>query len=598
MSERAWRRLTWALLLVAPVLAYWPSIHSAFTRYDDPLYVWKNLERIGAVGWQGLALQWSPARAYDGEFVEYFPLRDSVYWLLYARFRLDPMPYHLASLFFHLCASALLRKFLEQIGLGAKAAFLGALLFALHPVHIESVVWIAGLKDPMFVTFMLGALVAYQAYRVERRPWQYLLMMLSLVAGFWVKALIISAVPIMALMELTLPPRPRVPWHIFIARLVGPGLVTVIFSVQIALIGRANSVFTPPHHGSWPAHWALVVWTQARYLQQALMPVSYRLIYCFEPSQGFADWRFWVGLAVLGAVGALAWHWRREPTRLFLIGFYFLAMAPVSNLAPFPAIMADRYVYAGSAAVCALVALLIAKALRPQLFYTVTAIALVGLTAATAARTWVWNQEELLWEEPDLDPACVTDSAFPAAQVHVLRYYTATNRHEGLMALERAMLSPGLAKVDHELGCNALISAAAEAKDLGEPGVAEMYARHATKLCAERSDTWNIAMVIMLDKNPAGAAKAAQRSWRLVHSPDSETFMWLTRLTIEPEKAVERLNALAELKTPLICTAIISWGIDHPESAPALAQAAETCIDVPARDEGSFEAKHNFLIFK
>lgn len=568
-------RLAAALVLVGlTTLAYAPSLTSPFTTYDDPLYVTANLERVTPPGWAGLKLQFDSERAWSGGFVEFFPLRDALYWALVQAFKFDPLPFHLTSLILHLIASLLLWLFFVQLGLPERGAWFGALLFALHPVHIESVVWIAGMKDPMFTMFMLLGLCSWASYRQRPRPWKYALVLLGLICGFLVKSLIVVMPLIMLAMELLLPPRAS--WTTIAARLVGPFIIAGIFFVQILLIGRANHSLLGPHGGSWMSHTVLVVWTQAKYLKQALLPTSYRLIYCFDPPTGWLDWRLWVGAAVLLAMGVLAYKWRREPLRLFLGSFYVLAMLPVSNLVPFPAIMADRYLYAPTIGSCGLLALL-AMRLQLRAFVVISAAVALGLTATTASRSWVWQDEERLWEEPDMDPACVIDTAYPAAQSHILRFLTTKDRREGLMALERAMVSPGLKEVGERLICLTLIGASRDALTLGAHQRATTWAAAATRTCPAYPSAWNAAMAVNLHKRPQLAAGAAMKTWRLEKNPETEVLMWLTLLELDDPRAAAEVLRLARKNDRLVCEKISQFANDAPRLAPALGEANFVC---------------------
>jgi hypothetical protein len=564
-------------LLVLTTLAYSPSITSGFTHYDDPLYVWDNLDRLKPSGWEGLALQFDSRRSWAGEFVEFFPLRDSVYWGLYQAFELNPVPYHLASLLFHLITSLLVWLFLKQLGLEERSAWLGALLFALHPVHIESVVWIAGMKDPMFMMFMLMGLCAFASYRVKPAPWKYLLVMLGLVCGFLVKSMMIATPVVMLAMELLL--GTRVKWSLIAARLAGPFLAAGLFFMMILGIGKANHILVPPHGGSWTSHFVIVVWAQAKYLKQALLPTSFRLIYCFEPPQGLLDWRLWVGLLLFAAVAALAWRWRKQPLRLFLMGFYVVTMLPVSNLVPFPAIMADRYLYAPSLGICGLLALL-ATGLRPRAFALVAAAVAVLLTASTATRAHVWQDEEALWEEPDLDPACVVDTSFPAAQAHILRFFTTKDRLEGLNALERAMVTPGIKGVAPKMVCTTIIGATREAQELGGLERAVSWAKISTTLCPNYASAWNAAMVVSLHKRLDLAAGAAIKAWRLEKTPETEVLMWLTLLELEDPRGLPNVLRLSRLGDSLVCEKIAQFSNDVPKLAVQLGEANFNCAEV------------------
>ena len=572
------RRLAAAAALVALTsLAFSPSLTSPLTHYDDSLYIWDNVKRLSPPGWAGLALQFDSTRAWSGDFVEYFPLRDSVYWALYQAFELSPFPYHLTSLLFHLISSLLVWLFFKQLGLTDRTAWLGALLFALHPVHIESVVWVAGLKDPMVLMFMLTALCSYASYRERPSAWKYALVLLGLCCAFLVKSLAVTTPLLMLAMDLFIGVRARK--SLIAARLAGPFIVSGIFFSMILAVGRANHVIVGPHGGTWLSHAVLAAWAQVKYLKQALLPTSYRLIYCFEPPTGWLDSRLWVGVALFAAVVALAWRWRRQPLKLFLMAFYVVAILPVSNLVPFPAIMADRYLYIPTVGTCGLVALL-ATNLQPRSFALLAAAVALALTSATITRAAIWQDEEALWEEPDLDPACLVDTSFPAAQSHILRYYSSHDRAEGLLALERAMVTPGLKRVEQRMVCSMIINAAYEAYALGAQDRAISFVKIATSTCTTNPGAWNAAMVINLHRRPQLAAGAATKAWRLDKTPETEVLMWLTLLEFGDARAPANVLRLAQLGNRLVCEKIAQFTADVPKLGPLMGEANFHCATV------------------
>ncbi len=577
---RRQRSLLGLLLLGLTTLAYLPSLTSRFTHYDDPLYVWKRADLLSPPGWEGLAKVFDGTRSWSGEFVEFFPLRDAVYWGVFQLFGLEPTAYHVTSLLFHLAATLLLWLLFVQVGLEEKAAWLGALVFGLHPVHIESVVWIAGLKDPMFTTFMVAGLCAYQSYRTQPATWKYGVMIAALVAGFLVKSIMVALPVLLLALEVLLPPRSS--WKEIAARLWGPITISGLFFAQILAIGRANSVIIGPHGGSWTSHVVLISWAQVKYLKQALLPTSYRLIYCFDPPTGWLDWRLWTAVLVFAALVALVWQWRREPLKLLFVAVYAATMAPVSNLVPFPAIMADRYIYAPTIGVCGLLALT-ALRLTPRTFWLVSVAVALGLTSTTASRAWVWQDEEALWEEPDLDPACVIDSAFPAAQAHFLRYLTAKDRLVGLNALERALVTPGFKDVGEQLACNTIINAAHEAAEFGGEARALQWAKMSTTMCGTRPESWNVAMLANLHKRLDLAAGAATKAWRLNKTPEAATLMWLTRLEYGDKAAAAEVTRIAADGNFKICGMISRYADEAPALGPVLGEAINSCAPILER---------------
>lgn len=151
-----------ALALTSAVfLAYQPAWHGLFL-WDDNLTLLNNpVLRPG-----GLWRTWVP-----GSYLNYWPLTFSVYRLEYALWGLDPTGFHLVNIGLHAATAILLWRVLVELEVpGAMAA---AAVFALHPVNVESVAWIAQLKNTL--SLFLGMLAALLYLRYDRRGerWRY-----------------------------------------------------------------------------------------------------------------------------------------------------------------------------------------------------------------------------------------------------------------------------------------------------------------------------------------------------------------------------------------------------------------------------------------
>ncbi len=127
------------------VAAYAFSLRGAFL-WDDDLHITDNPVIIGPLG---LADIWTSARA------NYFPLVLTNFWVQHALWGLEPLGYRVVTLVFHLAAALLLWRVLVQ--LRVPGAWLGAALWALHPVQVESVAWICELKNTQSAVFFLAA---------------------------------------------------------------------------------------------------------------------------------------------------------------------------------------------------------------------------------------------------------------------------------------------------------------------------------------------------------------------------------------------------------------------------------------------------------
>jgi hypothetical protein len=567
-----------ALLVLACVLAFAPGMAGGLIRYDDSLYLFRNTELLGRPGWAGFLAVWDGSRSWDGRFVEFFPLRDAVYWLIYQRWELWGLPYHLACLFFHAVATLLALRLATALGLSRWAAMATALLFAVHPIHVESVEWASGLKDPMYTACLFGSLLLYARARVSARPWLIPLSLLLLVAALLVKSMALSTpLLLLALERLVGPPTP---WRLIAQRLWGFAVVSALFLVQFILIGKANAVVLGPHGGSWASHAVLTAWAQVKYLGQALLPSSFRLIYCFEPPTGLSDPRLFAAVGVLLGLVALVWWWRRQPLLLFGTAWYFACLLPVSNLVPFPAVMADRYLYAAVFGVCVVLAVLLER-LSVRVRAVVLASVVLALMLTSAARSALWLEEENLWAEPDEDPACLVDRSVPAIDAHLLRFRAARDRRVALAALERALANPGLMQSPHL--CDALTNAAQLTAELGEPVRGERWAWEATKRCPWDVDSWSALIATTLHHNEPLAHLAAEEAWRLDRTNTRQALVGLMRMEAgnEEEGLVLLGNALVQ-DPDGACPILQRWLLAAPSMTSRLTRAIALCPTLSA----------------
>jgi tetratricopeptide (TPR) repeat protein len=135
-----------AILFAAVLLAYAPVWRAGFL-WDDDSHVTANPSIVGSLG---LARIWTSPAA------NYFPLTTSTFWVIHALWGLQPRPYHLIDVLFHAASAALLWLVLRR--LRVRGAWLGAMLWALHPVQVESAAWIAETKNTQSAIFFLLAI--------------------------------------------------------------------------------------------------------------------------------------------------------------------------------------------------------------------------------------------------------------------------------------------------------------------------------------------------------------------------------------------------------------------------------------------------------
>src|ERR1700728_3533949 len=158
------RRVVLCLLLALLTLAlYNPVTRAPFLNYDDPTYVTENAQVRDGLTWKTIVWTFRTPKALD-----WHPLT----WLSYAvdseMFGQNPEGYHTVNLLLHTLHALLLFLLLEGITGFAWRSLAVAALFALHPLNVESVAWIAERKNVLSMFFFLVALAAYGWY--ARRP--------------------------------------------------------------------------------------------------------------------------------------------------------------------------------------------------------------------------------------------------------------------------------------------------------------------------------------------------------------------------------------------------------------------------------------------
>ena len=160
------------LVFLATVAAYLSSLSGEFI-WNDSDYVTAPALRSLA----GLGRIWTETGATQ----QYYPLLHSAFWIEHVLWGDHPLGYHAFTVLLHALAAVLFARVLRRLLNGASsfppasvpypgAEWLAALIFALHPVHVESVAWISEQKNTLSLVFYLAAALAYLRFDEDRRP--------------------------------------------------------------------------------------------------------------------------------------------------------------------------------------------------------------------------------------------------------------------------------------------------------------------------------------------------------------------------------------------------------------------------------------------
>lgn len=485
--ERSWAQR--AVVAFAAAVVFSTSLPVPFIYWDDPIYVTASA-RTQTPGLAGFLQLWDSSSAWRGEGIEFFPLRDLAYWAVWQLFGGRPAAFHLLSVLIHLAVAVLVLELGVAIGLSRKTSFWGALLFAVHPIHVESVTWVSGLKDPLCGLLMIAAVLSYARHRREGRRSDYAWCLAFMVGALLTKS-VGAVTPALLLAYDWL--QPRGSWREALTRLLGPAVISALFLVQFVLIGRANGVLNPPHGGSWGQHVFLMGWAFTRYVQQALVPATFRIHYCFPNLESPLDPRL-LGIAAALTALALAVRFSRAHRLAgFLLAWFLACLAPVANLIPFPAIMADRYLYLPSVAACLALGWGLEQ-LAPRLQGPVRAAIIVIFGLVTLGRGVFWQDEGNLWAEAVEGDVCLEDH-LPQAAVMYFKYGESIEDEDPQAALEayrKGVTHRAFHDLDATSRANFLSGAAFAARQGHDEALAHEWLEGAIALRPDPETMWQL----------------------------------------------------------------------------------------------------------
>ena len=403
--------LSGVFIVLLVVAVYLPALQGGFI-WDDDAHVTANPCIVGPLGFKEI---WTSGEA------GYFPLVLTSFWVQHALWGLNPLPYHLFNIAMHAACAVLLWRVL--LSLKVPGAWLGAVLWALHPVQVESVAWMTELKNTQSALFYLLAILFFVRWRAastssdnEGRNANYVLVVVCVVLAVLSKSSTVMLPVVLGLCAWWLDGRWR--WR------------TVVSLAPLFLISAVAAGWTiweqQFHSGALGEEWAYgwvaraviagnVVWF---YFGKLLWPHPLIFIYRRWDPDTFGAASFLPGLAAVAALFVLWWY-RNGRTRpvFFAYACYLVSLFPVMgffNVYFFRySFVGDHLQYLASMAPLALAGAAIARVSQvlesriPRL-----ALAIPGaLVAAFSVLTWqhagVFRNDETLWRDTlTKNPGC------------------------------------------------------------------------------------------------------------------------------------------------------------------------------------------------
>jgi len=391
-----------AIILIAGFFAVYPCLKNGFVNWDDDKYLTEN----PAV--QNFSLS-AVKKTFTSFFAgNYHPLTMLSYLIEFQAFKLDPFGYHLTGVVLHLFNALLVFWLIQMLTGKMPASFIVAVLFAVHPMHVESVAWISERKDLLYSFFFLSAIIAYCYYLRAGGKKFYFLSLSAFILSLLSKAMAITLPVVLILVDYIsyrdagkrkIALKEKMPFFI-LAFIFG---ALAVFSQVSADAVRNESL------SGFMGKIAVPCYGVVFYINKITLPVK---LSCFYPYFSIMkDGALFLYPIITFIVMVFSVIWSGKYTRKVIFGsaFFLVTILPVLQFIPIGGtFVSDRYTYLPAIGVFYILAegwmWLYARGTGPRRRIRVLlAILFMVVTAALAflsrQRCLVWKDSVTLWSD-------------------------------------------------------------------------------------------------------------------------------------------------------------------------------------------------------
>ncbi len=391
-SRRPKNFLILAAVLFIVAAAFSPTLFNGFIKNDDPGHLLENPTLR--------ALTPENFRAMFQSIINttYIPLTTVSFAFEYHLFGYNPFVYHLDNLLLHLAVVVFVFFFFKKMGLSVLGAGIGALLFGIHPLHVESVAWVTERKDVLYAFFYMASILLYSRYALSGERLFYLG---SLIVGFLsvlAKPMALSLPLILLLCD----------W--WMGRGWKPAIFfeKILFGVVVVPIAAITYLYNARVPWQSVGEALMIwIWCFVFYIRKFIFPWKLSIFYQFPQPLAWNNSEFLFLAFVFVVICAACFYLRHNKLFIFSVLFYFfsifflLRFDDVENINP----VSDRFMYLPSVGFCALLgagfAGFIENKMRPDFLrksvIAAVIILVVGLAAKTFMQCRAWKDAVILW---------------------------------------------------------------------------------------------------------------------------------------------------------------------------------------------------------
>ncbi len=378
-------RSLFVAVLLAVFFVYAPSLSNDFVNLDDDVHLLEN-RFLRPLSIQNV---WDIFTTTVNQ--TYVPLTTLSFAFEYKFFGAAPFVYHLNNLLLHLVVTGLAMILARRLGLTVAASALVALIFGIHPLHVESVAWVTQRKDVLYSVFYLSSILVYLKYLDCSRK---RFLCLSIGLGFLsilAKSMALSLPVVLLLCDWFY--KGNIRWRdifnkgYFAAVLMPVAWMSFVGNAQVMKGYAVEDVLV------W-------VWCFNFYVIKFFIPGQTALFYELPFPVSFQNMSYLWNLVFF--LMMLAWFWFRRSDRWLVFAFLFY-LGSIFFILRFSVILgsvADRFMYLPSLGFCLWGAVVLEQLLRSSQrkifwFYAI----LCALTVALGSMVWMSMQRTLIWKD-------------------------------------------------------------------------------------------------------------------------------------------------------------------------------------------------------
>lgn len=377
------------LILGVTAIAYIPMLSNGFTNWDDEYYVIQN-ELLKGPDWAGIFTE--PVVS------NYHPLTIITLAFNYALTGLEPSSYLILNYLLHLVNTALVFYFILSISSrNLWVSLFTALIFGIHPMHVESVAWVSERKDVLYTLFFLLALMQYWKYVNTVKSVNLWLCFLFFSLSLLSKPAAIVLPLVLLLLDYW---KGRTFDRKAVLEKIPFFVLSLIFGVLTVQIQSEKAIAGLDLYSLW-SRFFFATYVIMIYFVRFFIPYPLSAFHPY-PAVDNLGLAIWLSPLFVLAAGWLLWKFRNNKWLIFGAGFYIVNLLLVLQVISIGAtIVSERYTYMPYIGLAFLVAFLVHRYVEKQkvMQWSVALICIVGFGYISYERTKIWKDSLTLWTD-------------------------------------------------------------------------------------------------------------------------------------------------------------------------------------------------------